>query len=282
MIAQDLKTRMQVKRQLPDQGRFSLSLAIAPDSFSYALSENQFREPLELLAVTSAADERTSSLADAFEFFINNNRLTNQHFEKVVINLLSPDFTLLPAAFAGTQATKILDFVNGRNNKKHIIHHLQGMELLAGVDQELIAVLERHFPAASIRHAGAVSISLFFSQHSLTGATVFLNCVGNHMELMARKDSHLLFYNIFTHQSDEDILYYLLFALKQFGIDPAHCHLAVAGDRIVSDPLFATISRYVGQLSYCAHDASLTLKGDFVKLPSHCYFHVLNQHLCEL
>lgn len=281
MIAQLYETRLQIRRQTAEQAPLSLSLSIAADAFSYCLSEERFQQPLELLAVSARANEAEAPTAEAFEFFINNNRLINQRFEKIVISVLSPDFTLLPSAFSNGAEAQILDFVNGQNNKKHLIHHLQGMDLAAGIDQELMATLERHFPGAAIRHAGAVSLNLFFSQHSLTSADLYLNIVGTHMELMARKNSRLLFYNIFSHQSDEDILYYLLFAMEQFGFDPARTQVAVAGDRLTTDPVFTTLTRYVRHLHFCAHDASLSLKGEFARLPSHAYFHLLNQHLCE-
>jgi hypothetical protein len=281
MIAQLFETRLQIRRQSTEAAKLSLSLSIAPDAFSYCLSEQRFQQPTELLAVTAQVNEAEAPAVEAFEFFISNNRLLNQPFEKIMISVLSSDFTLLPAAFSTDADTQVLDFVNGSTNKKQLVHHLHGMDLLAGIDQELMASLERHFPGAAIRHSGAVSINLFFSQHSLTSADLFLNIVGNQMELMARKNSQLLFYNIFKHQSEEDILYYLLFAMEQFGFEPSRTQLAVAGDRMAIDPLFTSISRYVRHLSFCAQDASLSLKGEFAKLPSHAYFHLLNQHLCE-
>jgi len=101
------------------------------------------------------------------------------------------------------------------------------------------------------------------------------------MEICALKNGALEFYNVFKWNSDEDILYYLLFSLEQFGFDAANVRLTLAGERPLNSALFDALKRYFKHINYTTPAPSLKLSGDLARLPSHYYFSLLNQHLCE-
>ena len=101
------------------------------------------------------------------------------------------------------------------------------------------------------------------------------------MELCAKNEKGLLFYNIFNPQSDEDVLYYLLFALEQFSLNPQHLKLALAAEVEANSALITSIKKYVRHLQLVAHSPNLILQDDFATMPSHHYFQLLNQFLCE-
>jgi len=149
-------------------------------------------------------------------------------------------------------------------------------------DTELLAQLERTFPNASLRHSGVVSIHLLFSHHTLKSCDIFLNIHDGFIELAAKRKSGLLFYNVFNYSTSEDILYYLLFMMEQFDLDPAFTKLGVAGQRPVTDGLMEQLKKYIHQLVFCAPEPSVRLEGELQQLPAHYYFTLLNQHLCEL
>jgi hypothetical protein len=281
VIAESYQTKFQIS--LPDQqvGPLSLSLAIAPGVIAYCASMQQFTSPCEMAVMQYPQITTESSQADALDFFLMNQSLVKRKFEKVNVSVLNSNFTLIPKAFSNNNSTSALDFTSGTASKKHLHHHLPDFDIVASIEEDLAALIERSLPLATVRHTAAVSLSLFFSQHSLLATNLFLQVTGSQMELMAKKDGKLIFYNVFNASSQEDVLYYLLFAMEQFGIDPKATHLTFAGDRTTNDPLLQMITKYVKQLQFAAHDASLKLQGDFIKLPSHLYFHLLNQHLCE-
>jgi hypothetical protein len=147
---------------------------------------------------------------------------------------------------------------------------------------ELITHLEKVFPNSSIRHSGAVNLSLFFSQHSLIQKNLFLNISEGSIEISVKEGNELLFYNVFNFQSDEDVLYYLLFTMEQLQLNPLHVKLAIAAQKDVSDDLIKNIKKYIKQVDLCVSDASVNLKGELASLPKHYYFTLLNQHLCAL
>jgi hypothetical protein len=149
-------------------------------------------------------------------------------------------------------------------------------------DSDLLALLEKTFSNATIRHTAAVNINLLFEQHSLKESNLLLVIGKSVIEIAARHESDLLFYNVFSYETNEDILYYLLFAMEQFNLNPLYVKLAIASERETDDELFKTFKKYIKHVKYCVNDPSILLTNEVAQLPSHYYFTVLNQHVCEL
>jgi hypothetical protein len=262
-----------------------LSMFIGPGSFMYALSGNEFSNISELCHVVQEQTRTgSSSLSDHVNFFLNNHQLPERKITQVNISVLNSEFTLVPEAYADDQSFQpLLQFATGSKQlKSRLSHHIKNIRFCFGLPADLASTLERAFPAASIRHAGAVSIGLFFSHHSLTDHQLFLQIGEGVIELAAKNKNELLFYNVFAVETNEDVLYYLLFMMEQFALDPASVSLAVAGERPVSDPLIKSIRKYISHVGFCVSDPSIRLKGELLSLPQHYYFTLLNQHLCVL
>jgi hypothetical protein len=261
-----------------------LSLYVSASSFFYAISTNQFKNVVELCHVDLNTSGSNMDHTALISFLITNHSLHQKKFEKVNIAILNTEFTMVPDAFAMEQEIKpVLQFATGvEQQKRSQKHQLQQLKFFYGLDTELATSLERVFPNASIRHAGAATVSLLFSQHSLVNSTLYLNVEEGFIELAAKDKNNLLFYNVFHYESNEDILYYLLFMMEQFSLNPLHIKLSIAGQRPVSDDLFKSIKKYIKQVHFCVFDPSINLNGDMSALPGHYYFTLLNQHLCEL
>lgn len=262
-----------------------LSLMVSASSFMYAISTNHFRNVVELCHVEITHHSNTAfNITDKLSFLVNNYLLHQKKFEKVNIAFLNNDFTILPAAYSSNADMKeLLQFTSGTNQVKNTYqHHLKNLNFCFTLEQEISAFFEKTFPNASIRHAGAINITMLFGQHSLLGSNLFLNIGDGCIELAAKENNDLLFYNVFNFSNNEDILYYLLFAMEQFQLDPLQVKLAIAGERSSSDELIKSIQKYIKQVTFCVMDAGINLNGDLVQLPKHYYFTLLNQHVCEL
>ncbi len=258
-----------------------LTLRVGTDNIEALISTEAFTKPETLTRVQFQAEAFNSANTQAFDHFCREQGFGKTPFDRCRVILVSSDFTLVPSAFGAQTAIKALNLVNGRNQNRHLQMHLPGINIVAGFDAEWLNAIERHFPNAQIKHCAAVTLSLFENHHSLSKADMFLLLNGSDMELCARNEKGLLFYNIFKPQSDEDVLYYLLFAIEQFELKPEQLKLAMAADTEANGSLISSIKKYVRNLNLVAHAPNLQLTGDFSKLPAHFYFQLLNQHLCE-
>ncbi|WP_317896890.1 DUF3822 family protein [Aurantibacillus circumpalustris] len=262
-----------------------LSMFISVNSFEYAISTNNFKNVLELchVEITHLANS-SFDLTERISFLINNYLLHQKKFEKVNVCFLNNNFTLIPEAFnVGADIKPLLKFATGAEQlKRSLQHNLKNINFSYAIEIDLISYFEKKFPNISIRHAGAVSSALFFSQHSLVNQNLFLNIGDGHIEIAAKDQNELLFYNVFNVENNEDILYYLLFTMEQLQLSPLHVKLSIASQKETSDELIKNIKKYIKQVDFCVNDTSINLNGDLSTLPKHFYFTLLNQHLCEL
>jgi hypothetical protein len=70
--------------------------------------------------------------------------------------------------------------------------------------------------------------------------------------------------------------------MEQLNLNPLNTRLVIAAQRGVNDELIKSIRKYVKQVNFCVSDPSIKLTSEMSALPSHHYFTLLNQHLCEL
>ncbi|PBQ34484.1 hypothetical protein CNR22_22780 [Sphingobacteriaceae bacterium] len=263
----------------------SLSILIGPASFVYAISTQNFKNVIELchVEITHLANT-TFDLTDKISFLVNNYLLHQKKFERVNVSFLNTDFTMLPEAFSQVEDIKpILHFATGVELvKRSLKHSVKNINFCFTVESDLLNYFEKTFPNASLRHQGAVSMSLFFSQHSLKNANLYLNIGDGFIELAAKDKTEVLFYNVFAFENNEDILYYVLFMMEQFNLNPLHVRLSVAAERNANDSVIQSLKKYIRQVEFCVSDASVKLNGELASMPQHYYFTLLNQHLCEL
>lgn len=68
-------------------------------------------------------------------------------------------------------------------------------------------------------------------------------------ELFIANSETVIFYNQFGFDVNEDLLYYLLFALEQNRILPTELELIVAGNILKGSPLYQLLSTYIGKIT---------------------------------
>ncbi|MES2678320.1 MAG: DUF3822 family protein [Bacteroidota bacterium] len=266
-------------------GPYCLSMHISDSSFMYAISTSNFQTIVELLHVQFGNAANTAAqLKEQVAFLVQNYFLQRKKFEKVHIAFLNHDFTLVPEAFATESNLRpLLNFSTGNTAlRSPATHFIKGIKFLHTVHPELSDYLEKTFVNASVRHAGAINIGLLFSQHSLLESQVFMNVGDGCVELAIKNKTELQFYNVFNFQSNEDILYYLLFTMEQFGLNPLLVKLSLAGQVPVTDELVKSLKKYIKYVSFCVNDPSIVLNGELSQLPQQYYFTLFNQHLCGL
>lgn len=261
-----------------------LSLFISSNTFIFAVSNQQFNQIIELGHIEIDNSRSTFSISNHYTYLIEAYLLNKKKFEKVNIAILNSDFTIVPEAFSSNSELKsLLNFTNGTSQDiQTFIHQFADFKFYFTTNIDLVCLFEKTFPNASIRHSGAVLINLMFGQHSLIGSDLFLNILDGFIEIGIKEKNKFLFYNVFNFDSDEDVLYYLLFTMEQFNLNPLLVKLTVASQLSVTDELINNIKKYIKHLHFCIADKEIQLKEEISKLPQHYYFTVLNQHLCEL
>jgi hypothetical protein len=213
-------------------------------------------------------------------WLIQNFGLGSNKYQHVNIALLNNSFSILPEAFAGKEGSKsMLEFSSGQSVRHNYSNSFNNLSFNYELEQETLSVLEKSFRNANIRHGGAVTVNLLFNNRSLKKSQVLLNFNDGLFELAARNDNNLLYYNVFGYETKDDVLYYLLFMMEQFNLDPGIARVAMAGQIEAGSELHRAITKYIRFTNFAVNDLPVSADPGF---PDHYYFTLLNQHLCEL
>jgi hypothetical protein len=261
----------------------NISLLIDNETFTFVTFNKDYSQLLELCHVKSN-NSMTHGLSnlERITFLIGNYQLSGKKYQNVNIAILNSDFTILPEAFALENLKEILEFSSGQISKNTYTHKFNNLSFNYFVEAELINYLEKTFKNASIKHAGAVSISSLLNLPSLKKCDIFLNLIDSTFELLAKQNNNLLYYNVFNYETKEDVMYFLLFMMEQFNFDQNKVNLIVAGQIEAESDLFKTLKKHIKQISFAVNDISLNNNFKDLNIPNHFYFNLLNQHLCEL
>lgn len=102
------------------------------------------------------------------------------------------------------------------------------------------------YGAFEYKHAATILIDTVLRKEAIDdGATVFVNLKPNYFELIAVKERQLLLCNSFEYFTNEDVLYYLMFALEQLRLSPESVKLKLTGQIAKDAALFEMIYTYV-------------------------------------
>jgi hypothetical protein len=270
------------KTSLKENEKVSLSIIISNNSLIYSVSNQNFDTIYQLSHIELINLPGGGNLTEKISFLVNNFQLPLKKFEKIIISILNKDFVIIPEAYSNSAYLKdFLSFTTGLTEVKNPhLHAIKNVKFCYTFDQELIQYLEKTFTQAIIKHAGAVNTDLLFSNHSLMICNLFLSINDGLIEIAAKDKNDLLFYNVFSYENNEDILYYLLFMMEQFNLNPLQTKLLICGQVTTNDPLILSIKKYIKQVDFAVHHSGLKLEGELGKLPQHFYFTLLNQHLC--
>jgi hypothetical protein len=228
--------------------------------------------------------KNSEDLENYFAQLVSEFHLAQPTFTSIYINWPGKNFTLVPSAYYKPEKAKeLLEFSVGKTEEGTIcVNDVKpDIKLVFSVPTSLKNILDKTFPHHQLQHSGACLINLFFTHFQLKKANVLLSIREKQIELVIKKDKQLLLYNIFDIKTNEDILYYLLFSIEQFKLDPVTLQLAISANRETNDELFDAVKKYIRHVNFAVTDKVIQRKEVFETLPHHFYFSLLNRPVCE-
>lgn len=258
---------------------FCLSLYIDNESFSYSFLKKDQKEICRIIHIPFGPLVQTKSIVEIVKQLLQEHKLATYSFNRIFICLGTSNFTIVPAAFSDRQSeTNLLEFSNGNKVEDARTDKFRDIHFIYSPEKELLSLLEREFKNAVIKFSGSTLVELLFSNNSLKNADVLINIGEGSFELAAKRDKQLLFYNVFEFENDQDVLYYLLFMMEQYGLDSEKAKVFLAGDVKAESTLNLLLKKYIRKVSFALN--AVRFAETNWKLPEHAYFTLLNQHLC--
>lgn len=259
-----------------------LILELSPDGLDLCEFNNSLNQPL----YTAHYDLDAASALSVKEQLISAIRHFNpaqKKYQSVFVNYFTELFTLCPAAFYDPDHKRqLLEFNAGTSGDCIILHDdiNQEIKLVYAVDEQLKSALDLLFPNHHMKHSLCVLAQLMLHSEELAKDQVLVNVHPSHMELVIKQDGKLLLANQFAVRSQEDVLYYILFALEQYQHNPATVSLCMTGNTDSHSELMLTLKKYIRHLHLGTGHRSINWQG-VEGMPQHFNYSLINRVFCE-
>lgn len=217
-----------------------------------------------------------------------NDLLTRYHLQQynlkeIRIIYSSSHFVLCPEEFyLSDKKNLLLNFVHPVSADEIILNNsFENIKIIFSIPSNIHQNLLQIFPSAHLLHSSASMLNIFYHHPFLLHSKIWAHIHPNYIEVVAKDNKQLLFYNTFEVQNSLDILYYLLFCMQQLKFDPKETDLFVSGNLSLQHTVFQLLQKYVHSVHLIHHHPKLHILPIDAALISHHHFITLNHYLCE-
>lgn len=221
--------------------------------------------------------------AEAFESWIKDSFSTPFRETRVIVT--QPRHVMFPKSlFDRQKAIQAFQFHHDFSSNDEVLMQdaLKNPEayLLYNIPKSLDKTLQQTFGRFGYKH----SISAFLT--GLQGLSeeptrLSLNIYQSEIQLVLHIKDQLVFENAFHFEAQEDILYYTLAVIEQYGLSPKEMHVEIAGNTSNFDQLLELLRTYIFQVQPIKRPKQFEYDEVFEDIPSHWYFSLFSSPLCE-
>lgn len=117
------------------------------------------------------------------------------------------------------------------------------MALLFGLPELTCQMIEEVF--GEVRYVSAITSVVKHMYRRTSGASMFIYAYEQDATIMLMESGKLALLNTYSVQNADDVAYYALSVLTQFGIKPDMLTLSIAGHASVRNPMIARLQQFV-------------------------------------
>lgn len=214
---------------------------------------------------------------------IRHFRFSQKTYRAVYINFFTGQFTLCPSAFYDEEHKRqILEFNTGPTGDDMILRDdiSQDIRLVYAIGEHLKPALDLIFPNHHMKHSLTVLSQMMLHSEDLVKAQVLVQIHDAHLAMIIKQEGKLLLANQFSVGSTEDILYYILFALEQYQLEPSSVELTIVGNADSESEPVQALKKYIRHIRLGMGSRSInwqSLEG----MPQHFNYSLINRIFCE-
>lgn len=218
------------------------ALVISEDkSQTLMLASARWDQDLSLDAVLALYDD-----------FLHELPVRIDHCESTEAVMNFGKFSLVPEHLytQGTGET-VLSYTASLKKGEHIYtDHWLSSEciILYSLAKPLSNWYSKNFAKATFRHQ-ATAINNLYGIYDPKDTYCQLHVSANEADFFVGRGGRVLFYNKFPYDTEEDLLYYILFALEQNRVLATEIELHLSGMSLKGEKLHVLLSKYLGEVS---------------------------------
>lgn len=214
---------------------------------------------------------------------IKHFQFSKKKYQHVYINYFTAQFTLCPVAFYNAETNRsMLEFnVGSVSDKLVLVDDVNAdVKLIYAIEESLKSTLDLIFPNHQIKHTLSVISKLMMVSEELVKEQIILSVHSNYIELVVKQEHKLLLANQFSVKTQEDVLYYVLFVLEQYQLNPLTANITIAGNLDTNSELVISLKKYIKNIHLALGNKSLNWSG-VTGTPQHFNYTLINRLFCE-
>jgi len=256
---------------------YHLSMQVDNNSFSYCILDIARKKYLAFKYYNFPEKQSNYTISDTVKGLIKNDKFLSQKYKTVGFLYHTRKATIIPTEFYDQKNLKkyfdfnhILDESEAINSEKFI--NIEAYNVFA-LPSYLMTILLNSFPNVKFSHHSTPYIESFIRQHQKTPLAIGVHKHANSLDLVVSEGKKLKLFNSFAYRTDNDFIYYILYALNHLGIDNQSVTLHLSGEIDLKSPLILELNTYVKELRLNQHTPyALTFK----EVPAHTIINLLN------
>jgi hypothetical protein len=272
--------------------RYRLSIRIAADGFSFCLADPDRNTYIQLASFqngTYAGVRRLEKEAveEMFENVCSLHPWLRGHFASVNILFEDCRFTLIPLPlFDQKSYTSIYGFNFTKTFAEEVFYTalpVSDAVLLYGVPTGLVESFKKRYPIAQFFHGSFPLLTAFINKYRNVDnqGSVLANFRNDAMDILILNERKLQLLNSYNCKSDEDVLYFLIFAIEQANLNPETAELFLSGMIERDSGLHNLIKKYVRNVKFIKRNDDFRYSYTFERIEGHQFYNLLNLNLCE-
>jgi hypothetical protein len=214
---------------------------------------------------------------------IKHFQFSKKNYQHVYINYFNQQFTLCPNAFYNSNNNRsLLEFNTGATSDKLVITDdiNADIKLIYAIDESLKSTLDLIFPHHQLKHTLTVLSKLMLLSEELGKENIILSIHANYIEVIVKQDQKLVLANQFSVKTQEDVLYYVLFILEQYQLNPLTVNITVVGNLDTTSSLIISLKKYIKNIHLGLGHKSINWSA-ITGMPQHFNYTLLNRLFCE-
>jgi hypothetical protein len=215
-----------------------------------------------------------------------SNILKNVSFDKVSVQLSHSNYTFAPSALFHKEEAEKYFYLNHLKKLNQRIENetIRNFDIvnIFSVDEQVRSSLQNAFGDVAIHHH---ITSLLYAIRLQSGKEnvrlVHLNFRAAWVDVIVTEEKKVILANSFNYKSAEDALYFILTVYEQLGMNPKAVEAVVMGETEKESAIVQLMKRYISNVNFTKRMQAANYSYGFDKLPSHFYYSVFGQTLCE-
>lgn len=223
------------------------------------------------------------SMTEQLTLALNQLGFMKKTYRHVMVNVIDDVFTLCPVAlYDEANARNLLEFNCGNTASKPLITNNinASVKLFFCMDEEVKSFFNRVFPHHHVKHQITILSHLFLTSEEFNNQQLLLSINENSINIIFKHQQQLVLANHYQAKTNEDVLYYLLFVMEQYQLDPASTTLSVIGNIAATDELLIQLKKYIKQVRLAVGHKAINWQL-VTGMPQHFYFNLTNSIFCE-